>query len=109
MSFHFYIFMHHDCIVIFSHTIYSDGNDNFSNLIFLVTLGICEAKTCDIMSKRVQARLSGEDVDTTGSPLPQCDEEGRFKPKQCVGEECVCVNEFGFPTREPTDGSCEGE
>ncbi|KAK3784675.1 hypothetical protein RRG08_009400 [Elysia crispata] len=71
-----------------------------------ISLGVCQAKTCSLLNRRAAARLSGESA-TTSVPLPECDQEGNFIPKQCNGEDCVCVNEFGSPVGSPTDGTCQ--
>ncbi|RUS68699.1 hypothetical protein EGW08_023538 [Elysia chlorotica] len=71
-----------------------------------ISLGVCQAKTCTLLNRRAAARLSGESGNTS-APLPECDAQGGFKAKQCDGQNCVCVNEFGFPVGEPSDGTCQ--
>ncbi|GFO09539.1 kunitz domain-containing protein [Plakobranchus ocellatus] len=74
-----------------------------------VSLGVCEAQTCNVLNARAAARLKGLTSNDTSLILPECDQKGRFKPKQCQGQMCMCVDEFGKTVGEPSDDSCEGD
>uniref|UniRef100_A0A0B7B1B8 Thyroglobulin type-1 domain-containing protein n=1 Tax=Arion vulgaris TaxID=1028688 RepID=A0A0B7B1B8_9EUPU len=67
---------------------------------------ICELKRCDILSNIEKAKFSGIDLTSAETALPECDDHGKFNPKQCQGQSCQCVDQFGRSTGETSAGSC---
>ena len=35
-----------------------------------------------------------------GTPVPDCDADGFYKPKQCADDKCWCVNQHGSEIQE---------
>lgn len=63
--------------------------------------GLCQRENAKRKLTFVQSSLTkealGDEINNQIAPpsMVQCDSTGKYEPKQCLGDECRCVDEFG--------------
>lgn len=80
----------------------------FSFCTLPVSTGLCELKACNKLSVIEKANFSKVYLTSSDTSLPECDDSGIFKSRQCQATGCKCVDQYGQATEGNNDGSCKG-